>query len=54
MDEWRIVNKIAELKSYIASDWPTLQERKSLYLSLKELEAALEQNGKEAEENKKA
>ena len=50
MDEWHIVNKIAELKGYIASDWPTLQERKRLYLSLKELEATLEQKRKEPED----
>lgn len=38
MEEYELVCKIAEIKSYIASDWPGVEERKRLYEALRELE----------------
>lgn len=38
MEEYELICKIAEIKSYIASDWPSVEERKRLYEVLKELE----------------
>jgi len=42
LTELGIRNKIAELTSYIASDWPGIKERKMLYAERAELEALLE------------
>ena len=41
MDEYRLVCKIAEIRSYIASDWPEIEERRRLYDTLAELEGDL-------------
>lgn len=41
MDKHRIILKIAEMKSYIASDWPDTEERKALYRAIKEMEKML-------------
>lgn len=37
MDECSIILKIAEIRSYIASDWPDVEERKSLYQTIERL-----------------
>jgi len=42
MDEHSLVMKIAEMRSYIASDWPDIEERKTLYAAIREMEAQLE------------
>lgn len=42
MDEFEIENKIHELRSLIASDWPGIEERKKMYAERAELEALLE------------
>jgi hypothetical protein len=49
MDEYSIRNKIHELRSYIASDWPGIEERKRLYESLYALEEILKKVVHEAE-----
>ena len=41
MEEYRLVCKMAEIRSYIASDWPDIAERKRLYEALAELERKL-------------
>ena len=38
MDEHDLSSRIAEIRSYIASDWPDVEERKRLYEEIKELE----------------
>lgn len=38
MTIFELENKINEIKSYIASDWPTIEERKRLYKQIEELE----------------
>lgn len=43
MDEYRLVCKIAEIRSYIASDWPEIEERRRLYDTLAELERQLKE-----------
>ena len=44
MDEFEINNKIHELRSIIASDWPGIEERKKMYAEIKELESKLLNN----------
>lgn len=41
MDEFEIMNKISELTSYIASNWPGIEERKHLYMRREKLETML-------------
>lgn len=48
--EFEIKNKIHELRSYIASNWPGIEERKHLYQRIVVLERSL----KELEEKKNA
>jgi hypothetical protein len=36
-----IKNKIDEIRSYIASNWPTIEQRKLLYKELEKLENIL-------------
>lgn len=43
MDEYELACRIAEIRSYIASDWPGVEERKRLYEDLKSLEKALKE-----------
>jgi hypothetical protein len=38
LDENDLIIKIAEIRSYIASDWPTVEERKRLYEAIRVLE----------------
>jgi hypothetical protein len=47
MDAWRIKEKISEIRSYIASDWPSLEQRKSLYEEIYKLESILHEKEKE-------
>lgn len=51
MDRYQLVCKIHELRSYIASDWPGIEERKNLYEALYQLEALLKR-GVDEEDNK--
>ena len=39
MDEYELTCRIAEIRSYIASDWPGVEHRKRLYEELKRFEA---------------
>ncbi len=48
MDEHSLVMKIAEIRSYIASDWPNVEELKTLYASIKEIEKTLQRIREEA------
>lgn len=41
MEEYRLVAKIAEMRSYIASDWPNVEELKRLYAAIKAMEAQI-------------
>lgn len=41
MDRHRLILKIAEMRSYIASDWPSVEERKRLYRAVEEIEKML-------------
>lgn len=43
LTEFKLKNKIAELTSYIASDWPGIEERRRLYAERAELEVLLEE-----------
>ena len=43
MDEYGLICKIHEIKSYIASDWPGVEERKTLYETLRTLEGMLKE-----------
>lgn len=43
MDEFQLRNKIHEVRSYIASDWPGVEERKHLYQKLSHLENMLKE-----------
>lgn len=47
MTIFELKNKIHEIISYIASDWPDVEERKNLYKKLYELEALLEEKKRE-------
>lgn len=49
MDECSIILKIAEIRSYIASDWPTVEERKSLYQTIERLNNLLKSSKGEKE-----
>ena len=42
MDEFELRNRMHELKSLIASDWPSIEERKRMYEELARLERELE------------
>lgn len=53
MEEYELVCKIAEIKSYIASDWPGVEERKRLYEAVAELERMLKEARNEAEDKQK-
>lgn len=52
MDEFEIRNKVSELTSYIASNWPSVEERKHLYMKRERLEMMLKElkNGQGAED----
>lgn len=41
MDEHSLVAKIADMRSYISSDWPDVEERKTLYEAIREMECQL-------------
>ena len=41
MTPYQLQSKIYEIRTYIASDWPTIEERKKLYEDLKKLELLL-------------
>lgn len=41
--KFKLKNKINEIKSYIASDWPSIEERKDLYKKLALLEEKLKE-----------
>lgn len=41
MTPFKLKSKIDEIKSYIASDWPSIEQRKELYKELKKLEETL-------------
>ena len=41
MEAWQIISKIAEMRSYIASDWPSKEERARLYRAIAEMEILL-------------
>ena len=43
MDEHQIKNKIHEIRGYIASDWPGVEERRHLYQRVAKLEAMLKE-----------
>ena len=43
MEESELKNKIHELKSLIASDWPGIEERKHMYQKLAVLESRLKE-----------
>jgi hypothetical protein len=43
LDENELLIKIAEIRSYIASDWPSVEERKRLYSVLKQLAESLKE-----------
>lgn len=43
MTSYELNNKIHEIRSYIASDWPDIEERKKLYKDLEKLENLLKQ-----------
>lgn len=49
MDEFHLRNKIHEIRSYIASDWPGVEDRKILYETLRQLEGLLKEGKYEAE-----
>lgn len=42
MDEFQLRNRIHELRSLIASDWTSIEERKRMYEELARLERELE------------
>jgi hypothetical protein len=41
MDEFEIKNRIAELRSLIASNWTSVKERKRMYEELERLECEI-------------
>lgn len=43
MTEFDLKNKIQEVRSYIASNWPGIEERKHLYQQLVKLESLLKE-----------
>lgn len=49
MSEFEIKNKISELRSLIASNWPSIEERKKMYVELKELEEKLKETNEEVQ-----
>lgn len=53
MDRYRLVCKIHEIRSYIASDWPGVEERKTLYETLRRLEGMLKEAEGEDEDKQK-
>lgn len=44
MDRHRLILKIAEMRSYIASDWPSVEERKRLYRVVEQMENMLKED----------
>ena len=53
MEDQRIKEKISDIRSYIASDWPSLGQRKELYEEICRLEAILSEKEGDAESEKK-
>ncbi len=53
MTSYEIKNKIYEIQSYIASDWPDIEERKKLYKDLEKLEIILKELIKNEKNNSK-
>lgn len=49
MTSYQLKNKIHEIRSYIASDWPGIDERKELYKQLEKLEKQLKEAADEEE-----
>jgi hypothetical protein len=49
LDENELLIKIAEIRSYIASDWPGVEERKRLYESIRVLENTIREKRDVAE-----
>lgn len=49
LSEFELIEKINELRSYIASDWPGIEERKHMYQRLAGMEIML----RDIRENKK-
>lgn len=45
---FQIKNEIEETRSYIASDWPGIEERKHLYMKLAHLEKMLKEINEKA------
>ena len=45
MEELALKNRIQELRSYIASEWPGKEERKQMYRELAALEKELSEKG---------
>ena len=41
MDEFELRNRINEIRSLIASNWPGIEERKRMYEELEKLESQL-------------
>jgi len=52
LEEYDLVCRIHEMRSYIASDWPSVDERKRLYEALKEFERLLKETKDDAEKTK--
>ncbi len=52
MDEFKLKNDIHEIRSYIASEWPGIEERKHLYMRLTRLEKMLKEANKTMDLNK--
>lgn len=50
MDRYQIILKIAEMRSYIASDWPSVEQRKSLYEAIRRLEESLGEKKEDPED----
>lgn len=53
MDQYRLVCKIHEIRSYIASDWPDLEDMRRLYDTLHNLEVLLKEMKNEAQDKPK-
>lgn len=54
MDEFQLRNRIQEIRSYIASNWPGVEERKHLYQRLANLERMLREMQEKTEPPKNA
>jgi len=53
VDKIRIKEKISDIRSYIASDWPSVEQRKGLYEEICKLEAILSEKEVDADGEKK-